>query len=362
MKIFPFFLLFPLFLSAQSYHIEGNISNLPNGEVYLMDVDTYSLIDTANAINGHFVFDGKLLDVIHSLALYQGKPFYSFLAENSIIHIDGDIQALDKVKVSGSAVQKDYETYLGIFTEINKKYAQLFQSEQKRQTDFPAISPEAKEEDENKLTDIQLEYMDKIQASLAEFIQKYPTSNCLGYLVHSYYRDAMGYEKKEVLWNLIPKNKRNDTYSLRFKDNIDEAKSWLQQPFANFSMKTPEGKSISLADYKGKYLFVDFWASWCKPCRKENPKLVKMYELYHPKGLELLGVSLDKDLISWQNAIRNDNLVWTQISDLKMWESEAVAIYHFQYIPFNLLIDPNGIIIAKNLRGQQLEETLQKIF
>lgn len=357
-----FFLLFPLLLSAQSYRIEGNIANLPNGEVYLMDIETYSLLDTAIVSDSHFVFDGKFLDGPQSVALYYGKPFCPFLAENSKIFLAGDFQNPDNVQVTGSAVQKDNAAFEAIFKQINDKYTAIFQTEQNRQVQSPAITPEAQDEDEDKLMAIQTEYMDKIKEALADFIRKNPNSNCLGYLAHSYYKDEMEYTKKEELWNLIPQDKKQETYAMRFKDNIDEAKSWLQQAAANFSMKTPEGKMVSLSDYKGKYVFVDFWASWCKPCRQENPKIVQAYEKFHPKGLEILGVSLDRDAISWQNAIRNDNLTWTQISDLKMWESEAVRIYRFQYIPFNLLIDPNGIVIAKNLRGKQLAAFLEDLF
>ena len=106
---------------------------------------------------------------------------------------------------------------------------------------------------------------------------------------------------------------------------------------------------------------IDFWASWCGPCRQSNPEMVKIYQKFHPKGFEVLGVSLDKDMESWKKAIQEDKLTWTHVSDLKYWESEVVSIYNIGGIPMTLLIDKNGIIVAKNLHGEQLEAAIQKI-
>ncbi len=135
----------------------------------------------------------------------------------------------------------------------------------------------------------------------------------------------------------------------------------------DFTFKTPEGKSISISDYKNKLLLIDFWASWCAPCRKENPNLVKLYNEFNPKGLEILGVSLDgtkrqknpkKD---WENAIKTDGLIWDQVSDLRGWESAVTDLYGFNGIPHTVLIDKEGTIIATKLRGTALENELKKL-
>ena len=116
-------------------------------------------------------------------------------------------------------------------------------------------------------------------------------------------------------------------------------------------MNDINGKPVSISDFKGKYVLIDFWASWCGPCRKENPNVVAAYNKYKDKNFTILGVSLDKDKDSWIQAIKNDNLAWTQMSDLKQWESAAVSTYKIQGIPFNVLIDPTGKVIAQELRG-----------
>ena len=130
----------------------------------------------------------------------------------------------------------------------------------------------------------------------------------------------------------------------------------------NFTQQTPDGKAVSLADYRGKYVLVDFWASWCKPCREENPVVAKVYNEYKGRNFDILGVSLDheKSREKWLKAIKDDQLTWTQVSDLRGWENEVATRYHVQGVPQNFLIDPSGKIIAANLRGDELKAALTR--
>lgn len=125
---------------------------------------------------------------------------------------------------------------------------------------------------------------------------------------------------------------------------------------------TPEGVSMKLSDFKGKVVMIDFWASWCRPCRMENPNVVRAYNKYHPKGFEILGVSLDQDRAKWLDAIQKDGLIWNHISDLGGWNSQPAAVYGVTSIPATVLVDREGKILARNLRGPALEEKLKEIF
>lgn len=129
----------------------------------------------------------------------------------------------------------------------------------------------------------------------------------------------------------------------------------------DLSFPTPTGESLSLSSLRGQYVMLDFWASWCGPCRKENPNVVRLYAQYHSKGFEILGVSLDQDPNRWKQAIGADGLTWPHISDLKGWSSEAAQIYQVRSIPQTFLIDPQGRIIAKGLRGEELENKLAEL-
>jgi len=154
-----------------------------------------------------------------------------------------------------------------------------------------------------------------------------------------------------------------DAQQAQLSQRREASSSWTGKQAPDLALPSVDGKTISISSFRGKYLLVDFWASWCGPCRQENPNVVNAYKQFKDKNFTILGVSLDRggEKDKWVKAIHDDQLTWTHVSDLKMWESEAVKTFKFEGIPYNILIDPNGKVIAESLRGAELESKLAEV-
>lgn len=200
------------------------------------------------------------------------------------------------------------------------------------------------------------------QKRVAEVVDK--NSNSLAALVGIQQLTPDSYmDLYKKVYNDLAKKYPGSKYLANLKKNVDSySRVAAGGDAADFTLASKDGKMISLSSLRGKIVLIDFWASWCGPCRKENPNVVKVYQKYHPKGFEILAVSLDDKKEKWLEAIEKDGLPWYHVSDLKGWGSEVAGLYGVDAIPYTVLVDKEGKIIAKGLRGKGLEEKLEELF
>ena len=263
--------------------------------------------------------------------------------------------SLKNNKVSGSAAHKDYMALNDQQKKYNTSLTALYD-------DWSRYGKEKNKEAQDKV-EAQIDSIDNVvkENVYRAFVSNHPKSPLALFALKQYAGYDIDAEKVEPLFAKLPTTTKQWKSAQDFKEMIDIAKKTGVGKYAmEFTQNDTLGNPLALSSLKGKYVLVDFWASWCGPCRAENPNVVKVFNQYKDKGFTILGVSLDRPNAKekWMKAIHDDGLAWNHVSDLKFWDNEVAKQYGIKAIPQNLLLDPQGKIIAKNLRGEELGEKL----
>lgn len=346
-------MLSPLAIMAQkNFVINGSVTGLQNGSpVFVIDANqTADTVSRATVAEGKFVLKGTLPQPgLYHISFVSAQKKSLLFLDNSTIGLKGDVNNLQQLETTGSPTQKDFEEFQKTFNPLFTSYSKFNQ-----QANSGGLTPQVQDTLE-KLYNI-------IQAEVDKYVDGKKTSSVTPFVLlvtSQLSQDILLLEKR---FNQLNDVAQQSLYGKMLKDMIDDGKVGAVGTDAlDFIQNDTTGKPVSLSSFRGKYVLVDFWASWCGPCRQENPNVVETYHRFKNKNFTVLGVSLDKSKASWIQAIKDDNLPWTHVSDLKYWSNAVAVKYRIQSIPRNFLVDPSGKIVAKDLRGPYLSQKLEEL-
>jgi len=337
-----------------SFQILG-LTDLQVDEVFLVKIEKgqYIRIDSSKISNNQFKFEGAV-DAPQMYFLSFSEEMIPVFMENSEVKININGQRPDSVEINGSAVHDEW-------TLIQNEIVQFDDI-------LDSIAEQYYYARDNDLVDQLIKYesqYDSIESIkfvfIDDYIEKNRNSFISPYLVVKYKLFTDNSDELRALNDKFDQSIKNSPYIETIEERItklDLTKIGNEVP--SFSLPNTSDEIISIEDFRGQYVLIDFWASWCGPCRKENPNVVEAFNKFKDRKFTVLGISLDTDKNAWLNAIEKDQLNWTHLSDLQGWNNEVATDFGVRSIPFSILIDPEGIILAKNLRGEDLQTELEK--
>ncbi|OFY87310.1 MAG: hypothetical protein A3F72_17585 [Bacteroidetes bacterium RIFCSPLOWO2_12_FULL_35_15] len=363
----PLLLLAACKSEPKGFELKGKLDNSHSEMIFLelMSPDGLKTIDSVTLDDkGEFVMTPYMADIGFYRLKISPKNFATFIFDaNQQVTVNGNAEDLGNTyTVEGSPDSK-------LFWEINQVSIKNYRQRDSLQKTFQAYVNMVKMDSvridsmSNALEKPYNELINEHNNYLKDFIEKHPESFASLVAIQQLPAEQFMDTYIKLDGTLLAKYP-NSLYAKSFHAGITSQNTIIiGKPAPEITMNTPDGKPLSLSSLRGKVVLIDFWASWCAPCRAENPNVVKAYNTYKSKGFDVFSVSLDKDLDKWQRAIEKDNLSWSNhVCDFKDWNSPVVQLYNFNSIPSNVLIDSDGKVIAKDLRGEDLEKKLTELF
>lgn len=347
------------FGQEKKFTVEANLKGAKDGKyIYLLyKLNDKLFTDSAVVKSEKVSLKGKIKDpnMYWFSASKNANASLIFFIDEGKVEISGHIDSIPIAKVKAGQTQVDYIASQELVNKFNAGRAALIQKHN-------AYSMRGDVQGSQRIIDSAMADERAYAKSIENFIKARPNSNVGGYMIYSATFDWPQLSEYDAMYDALGEPVKKGKFGKLAADKIKTMKgTTIGYPALDFTQADVNGKNISLSSYKGKVVLVDFWASWCGPCRRENPNVVAAYNKYKSKGFDILGVSMDDNKSKWLAAIEKDGLTWTHVSDLKGWQNAAGKIYGVQSIPFNLLLDKEGKILAKNLRGADLEAKLEEV-